>query len=165
MFSKNNTKIRNLETMAQTRMGNDKRPLPPSLISADMVVSGDIFSYGEIHIDGKLEGDIKCRTLVLGAASEVSGAITADTVKIHGKFNGQIVAGSVLLASTAYMTGDITHESIEIEPGAYLEGHCHRQNDPIIAEQAPADLMISDQRKTDKDTKEAKAKTPEKPEA
>ncbi len=154
MFSKNNTKIKTLENMAQSRMGNDKRPLPPSLISADMIVSGDLFSDGEIHIDGKLDGDIKCRILILGVESQVTGTITADVVKIHGKFNGQIVAGSVLLASTAYMTGDITHESIEIEPGAYLEGHCHRQNDPIPAEQAPADLMISDQRKYDIDDPE-----------
>ncbi len=157
MFSKNDSKIKNLENIVQSRMGNDKRPMPPSIISADMMISGDVFSEGEIHIDGKLDGDIKCRILILGVASEVSGTITADTVKIHGKFNGQIVAGSVLLASTAYMTGDITHESIEIEPGAYLEGHCHRQSDPIPAEQGPSDLMISDQSKGDKNSQGSKS--------
>lgn len=145
MFSKTDDKYRDLDTIMQARLGNDKRPIPPSILSEDMSLQGDIYSEGEVHIDCKLKGDVKCRALVLGNSSVVEGAITADTVKIYGKFSGQIIARSVLLASTSYVTGDITHENIEIELGAYLEGHCHRQNDPIPAEQAPADLLLSDQ--------------------
>lgn len=121
----------------------------PSIFGSDMIVSGDIYSDGELHIDGKVEGNIKCRSVVLGLTADVKGNITADTVKVFGRFNGKVIAKNVVLASSAYITGEITHESLEIEVGAYLEGACHRSDEPMPAKQSAPDLMISDLREPD----------------
>ena len=76
------------------------------------------------------------------------GIINADEVKVYGAITGQIFAKSVFLAKTARLIGDVTHESIAIEPGAYMEGHCRRVNDPIHAEgNKNPDLMLTDERK------------------
>lgn len=137
MFSK-------IKDMDNKIYNNDKRPVPPSVLSMDINIKGDIISDGEIHVDGHIEGDIRCRTLIIGTNAEIIGSVQADFTKIYGSLNGQLYARSVFLAGTARVTGDITHESLEMESGAFLEGHCRHMNDPIPAEQAPADLMITD---------------------
>ncbi|HTB37191.1 MAG TPA: polymer-forming cytoskeletal protein, partial [Reyranella sp.] len=47
-----------------------KRPMrsssAPSIISADLVVSGTLTSSGDIQIDGKVEGNVNSTGLVIG---------------------------------------------------------------------------------------------------
>nr|WP_242390524.1 polymer-forming cytoskeletal protein [Pararhodospirillum photometricum] len=109
----------------------------PSIISADLTITGDLASAGEIQIDGRVEGDIRCVTLIIGISGSVTGEIRAERLRMHGSVNGQVNAKSVFLASTARMTGDIVHESLAIEPGAYMEGHCRRL--PV-----PAEVVVAD---------------------
>lgn len=101
----------------------------PSIISADLSITGDLVSQGEIQVDGTIEGDIECRSLIIGVNGSVTGEVTADDVRIHGSVSGQVRAKSVYLASTSHMVGDIIHESLAIEPGAFMEGHCRRLQD------------------------------------
>ncbi len=132
---------------------NDRRPSSPSIISSDLTLTGDIVSEGEVHIDGRINGDIRCRVLLVGVNAQIVGSIQADVAKVHGSIEGQLFARSVFLATSAKVSGDITHERLEIEPGAYLEGHCRHMDDPIPAEQAPADLMLTDARDGNKKEK------------
>lgn len=103
-----------------------KVPAPPSLLAADLAITGDIISAGEIQIDGRVSGNIQTDVLIVGETANISGEIRAETVRIHGKVNGQIKARTVSLAKTAHVMGDILHENLAIEQGAYLEGHCRR---------------------------------------
>lgn len=103
-----------------------KTPAPPSILSTDLKVMGDLVSNGEIQIDGIVEGDIDTNVLVVGETAQVNGEIVADSCRVHGRVTGQIRARSVSLAKTAHVLGDILHESLAIEQGAYLEGHCRR---------------------------------------
>jgi len=98
----------------------------PSIISADLKVTGDLVSDGDIQVDGAIEGDIQSRTVTVGEAAHVKGSITADTVRICGAVSGQVKGASVTLAKTAKVNGDILHQTLAIEPGAFLEGHCKR---------------------------------------
>ena len=99
---------------------------PPSLISADLKIVGDLSSNGEIQIDGTVDGDIRTKSLLVGETANIKGEIIADEVHVHGTINGQIKSRSVNLAKTAHMVGDILHEDLAIETGAFLEGHCKR---------------------------------------
>jgi cytoskeletal protein CcmA (bactofilin family) len=98
----------------------------PSIISADLSIKGDLDSNGEIQVDGVVNGDIRCKALIVGVKGSVVGEVVAQTVRMHGAVKGMIRAKSVFLASTARMSGDVEHESLAIEPGAYMEGHCKR---------------------------------------
>jgi len=150
-----------------SNMHADSRPAmainaPPSILSEDILLTGDITSEGEVQIDGKIEGDIRCRSLVIGKTGMAVGIINADEVKVYGAITGQIFAKSVFLAKTARLIGDVTHESIAIEPGAYMEGHCRRVNDPIHAEaNKNPDLMLTDERKDKSKDNKAEAKKEE----
>jgi len=116
------------------------KPSPPSLVSRDLKIVGNLKSDGEIQIDGSVEGDIRCKTLLIGESAHIKGEIIADTVVVHGALNGQIQSHSVTLANSAHVVGDILHEDLSIETGAFLEGHCRRMEDekPTTAAVLPA---------------------------
>lgn len=101
---------------------------PPSIISEDLKIVGDLHSAGEIQIDGRVDGDIRTKALLIGESAVVKGEIVADSVIVHGTVNGQIKATSVKLAKTSRVSGDILHEDLAIEKGAFLEGHCKRMS-------------------------------------
>ena len=103
-----------------------KVPSPPSLLSQDLEITGNLNSGGEIQIDGTVNGDIFSDVLIVGESAHVNGEITAESVRVHGHVTGQIKANSVSLAKTAHVLGDILHGNLAIEQGAFLEGHCRR---------------------------------------
>ena len=124
-----------------------RKPDVPSIIASGVIVDGNLTSSDEIRIDGKINGNVACKTLVVGTNGAIDGDVRAETAKIHGILNGKLVARSVVFGGTARMHGDVTHELLAIEPGAFIEGHCRRAGDPIIAKGGPEDLLITDERK------------------
>lgn len=123
MFSKNNKRGSAINTPPAP-------PAPPSIISRDLNIVGDLLSEGEIQIDGTVNGDIRTRVLIIGETAKVKGEIVAETVRILGSVDGQIKAKVVKLAQSAHVIGDILHEDLSIETGAFLEGHCKRMTLP-----------------------------------
>ncbi len=119
MFSKSNKK-----SVADNKPAPP--PAPPSIVSRDLSIVGDLLSDGEIQIDGKVNGDIRTRILIVGESAKVKGEIVAETCHVLGRVDGQIKAKVVKLADTAHVVGDILHEDLSIETGAFLEGHCKR---------------------------------------
>jgi len=116
----------------------DKKALHPSIISAGLTVTGDMVSNGEIQVDGRVEGDIRCSSLVIGVAGEVVGEVRATSMRLLGQLTGQVFAEKVFMAATARMVGDIHHQSLAIEPGAYLQGMCRRSDDEVAQAETPA---------------------------
>ena len=103
-----------------------KVPSPPTLLSQDIEITGDIHSDGEVQIDGTINGNVVANVLVIGETAQVIGEITAENVRIHGRVTGQVQANTVSLAESAHILGDILHGNLAIEKGAFLEGHCRR---------------------------------------
>lgn len=104
--------------------------VPLSVIGPDVRIVGDIITQGEMQIDGQVEGDIACQTLVVGEGARITGEVTAETVRVHGELNGKIHAGTIRIAKSAKVVGDISHDSLEIEAGAQIEGHIARKAAP-----------------------------------
>lgn len=100
--------------------------VPPSIISSNMRVSGNLLSEGDVQIDGIIDGDICSLHLTVGENAVVNGSIIGERVRISGTVNGEITARVVELSSTARVTGDVNHDSLSIEAGAYLQGLCKR---------------------------------------
>lgn len=103
----------------------------PSIISADVVLRGNVNSSGEVQLDGALEGDIKAATLIVGEKASVKGEILCESVVVRGRVEGGIRARQVALASTAHIIGDILHSSLSVESGAHFEGNCRHSDDPL----------------------------------
>lgn len=93
-----------------------------SILAADIVIHGDIHSAADLHIDGRIEGDIACTALVQGERSEVIGAIRADSARLAGTVRGSIDAASLVILKTARIHGDVSYDALTIEQGARVEG-------------------------------------------
>ena len=102
----------------------------PSIVSANLRVTGDLESEGDIQIDGHVEGDVRSHSVTVGEHAVVSGAILAQAVHVAGTVKGQINGKTVELTRTAKVTGDIVHESLAIEAGAYIQGLCRHADSP-----------------------------------
>ena len=104
--------------------------IPPSVLSSDLIVKGNLLTAGDIQIEGKVEGDIQAHLLTVGETSEIKGEIIADDVIINGKVVGCVRGLKVRLTNKARVKGDIIHKAIAIESGAHFEGSVQRKDDP-----------------------------------
>ena len=140
--------FRRCKTVAKGRKPRTpERPPPPSIISANLRIIGNLNTDGDIQIDGSVEGDVRSRILSIGEKAVVNGAIAADTVRIAGAANGEVTARVVQLSGTARVTGDINHQSLSIDAGAYVQGLCHHIEP--TAEAPPTDLAPQDDENLD----------------
>ena len=99
-----------------------------SFIGPDVVVSGDVVSTAQIHIDGRVDGNVRCETLVQGDGGTIAGHIAADTAHLAGLVDGTVKARLVTLEPTARVTGDVTYETLSIAAGATIEGRLTRRD-------------------------------------
>ncbi|MEP2530993.1 polymer-forming cytoskeletal protein [Shimia sp.] len=104
---------------------------PASVLSADLHVTGNMKTTGDIQVEGTVEGDIRAHLLTIGESATIKGEITADDVVINGRIVGRVRGLKVRLTSTARVEGDIIHKTIAIESGAHFEGSVQRQDDPL----------------------------------
>lgn len=93
-----------------------------SVIGADVVIKGDIAATADLHVDGTIEGDIKCASLVQGEASSINGAVTAESARMAGKVNGSITARELVILKSARIEGDVHYDALTIEQGAQVDG-------------------------------------------
>ena len=127
MFSKNDEKRANEGGIGNESVIASGKPSGiPSLISTDLVIIGDLRCAGDIQVDGKVEGNIKSKTVTIGEGATVKGSIAADRATLLGSVDGEIKADQIIIAKTAKVVGDIIHRSLSVEAGAILDGHCRR---------------------------------------
>lgn len=104
---------------------------PPSILSTDLTVTGNMKTTGDIQVEGTVEGDIRAHLLTVGETAVIRGEIVADDVVVNGRVVGRVRGLKVRLTSTARVEGDIIHKTIAIESGAHFEGSVQRQDDPL----------------------------------
>ncbi|MCL4188512.1 MAG: polymer-forming cytoskeletal protein [Rhodobacteraceae bacterium] len=104
---------------------------PASVISADLSITGNLKTTGDILIEGSVDGDIRAHLLTVGEGATVRGEIVADDIVVNGRVVGKVRGLKVRLTATARVEGDIIHKTIAIESGAHFEGSVQRQEDPL----------------------------------
>lgn len=98
-----------------------------SVLGADVTIKGDVSASADLHVDGRVEGDISCASLVQGQSSEVVGAIRAETARLSGTVRGSITASELVILKTARIEGDVFYDALTIEQGAEVAGRfAHR---------------------------------------
>jgi len=102
-----------------------------SIIAAGVSVKGDIATDGDLHIDGNVEGDIACGSIVQGADSRIAGTVKAKTARLAGTIEGTVDAPKLTIDRTARISGDVAYTELSIEAGAKVDGRMtHRTDGP-----------------------------------
>jgi len=94
-----------------------------SVLGADTSIKGDISATADLHVDGKVEGDIACATLVQGESGEIVGGVRAECARLAGLVRGSVSAREMVVLKTARIHGDVRYDTLTIEQGATVEGH------------------------------------------
>ena len=122
-------------------MASGARHTTFSVLGSDVVITGNVAASVDLHIDGKIDGDLKCANLVQGEASEIKGAVTADTAKIAGLLDGSIEAKTLIVHATARITGDVIYETITIENGVKVEGKLSHRRAGAVKSPPPLEVV------------------------
>ncbi len=95
-------------------------------IGKGTVLEGNIETYGNIRIEGKVIGNIKSKSkIALGNSSHVEGNIIAQNADLEGEVKGRIeITEMLILKATAVVHGDIITGKLVVEPGAVFNGTC-----------------------------------------
>ena len=95
-------------------------------IAKGTVLTGDVETFGNIRIEGKMIGNLKTKSkAVLGDSSHMDGNIIAQNAEIMGNVVGKVeVAELLVLKATAVISGDIVTNKLVVESGATFNGGC-----------------------------------------
>ena len=99
-----------------------------SVLGPDIAISGNLTAKMDLHVDGRVDGDISCTALMQGETSEVTGAVVAENARVAGKIKGSITAEVLTILKTARIEGDVTYGALTIEEGAQVEGKFTRRS-------------------------------------
>lgn len=93
-----------------------------SVLAGDVVIHGNITAEVDLHLDGRVEGDVTCAALVQGQGSVIRGAVIAETARLSGAIEGSITVKELVVLASARISGDVTYEKLTIEPGGQVDG-------------------------------------------
>src|SRR4029079_5735253 len=93
-----------------------------TVIAKGLKIVGSVTAEGLVEVNGQIEGELHCTSLVIARGAHINGVVAAERVVVDGKVEGPIQGGEVILRSQAHVVGDIRHQSLAIEKGACFEG-------------------------------------------
>lgn len=97
---------------------------PSVSIGPGIGFSGKIEGADSLHVETKVDLNVKCRVLVVMDAGQYSGAVEADIVEVRGRFDGNLVARKRLIVhDQGVVAGTIKYAQIEVARGGSLTGN------------------------------------------
>jgi cytoskeletal protein CcmA (bactofilin family) len=94
-----------------------------TILGPDIAIEGDLAATADLHLEGRVDGDITCSALVQGETSEIIGMVTAENAQVAGTIKGSITADTLVILNTARIEGDVSYGTLSIEQGAQVEGN------------------------------------------
>lgn len=117
-------------------------PAELSFFARDVVVEGDVTSGAQIHVEGRIAGNVRCARLCQSESGTIAGDILADEARIAGEVEGTVSAGTLVVEASARITGDVTYETISIAAGARIDGRLARR-EALAGGEEPAVLIAT----------------------
>ncbi|MFA6112736.1 MAG: polymer-forming cytoskeletal protein [Sphingomonas sp.] len=93
-----------------------------SVLGPDVTITGNVTATADLHIDGRVDGDVNCGSIVQGTESRINGSVKADVARLAGSIEGSVSVRQLTIERAARITGDVEYETIAIENGASIDG-------------------------------------------
>lgn len=131
MFNrKSQSEPENYTTSEQPRRAIGGGAASFSIIGSDMEIAGNVKASVDLHIDGQIDGDVSCASLVQGANSVIRGAVKADSAKVAGTIEGSIDAEHLQVETTARILGDVSYTELTVASGGVIDGQLKQKSAP-----------------------------------
>lgn len=97
-----------------------------NIIGEGTTMTGDLETYGNLRVEGKLKGNVKSKSkIAFGQSSEVDGNVLAQNAEIAGHVTGSVeISETLILKSSSVIDGDIIADKLIVEAGAVFNGSC-----------------------------------------
>ena len=93
-----------------------------TVIAKGLKIVGSVTAEGLVEVNGQVDGELHCTSLIISRGAHVAGTIAADRVVVDGRVEGPIQGDDVILKSQAHVVGDIHHQALSIESGTFFDG-------------------------------------------
>ncbi|MCP4125748.1 MAG: polymer-forming cytoskeletal protein [Gammaproteobacteria bacterium] len=116
--------------------GKTRAPKIATVIGAGTEVVGDIIFSGGLHVDGRIQGNVRAEpdstsALTLSEQGVIEGNIKVPNVVVNGEVNGDVHGGHrVELAPKARVTGIVYYNLLEMAMGASVNGQLIHTDEP-----------------------------------
>lgn len=118
--------------------GNGSKRGMFSVLGPDVIVTGNVTATADLHIDGRVEGDVNCGALAQGTESQIFGSVTAESARLAGAIEGSVRVRQLTVERSARITGDVEYENITIENGGHIDGRLkHMSSIDMSAQERP----------------------------
>lgn len=114
-----------------------------SFFGPEVVVTGDVATGANLHVDGRIDGHVRCAQLCQGAGGTIAGDIVADEARIAGTVEGTVDARTLVVEASGRIAGDVTYETITIAAGARIDGRLARRAALAVGAEPAAMLIAS----------------------
>ena len=135
--------------------GSSYKGGPPthSIVDERLTMKGDLESDGDIHVKGRVFGNIRCNLLIIEVNALVEGGVDAEEVIVRGHAKGTVRADRVRLEKTAEVESEILQRTFSAEEGARIKGSL-RSLDELQGEPAKADAREGGRARADRKPKD-----------
>ncbi|MBV2187703.1 polymer-forming cytoskeletal protein [Providencia rettgeri] len=101
-----------------------------TIISRDVVFEGNITSNEQVHIYGKVIGNItgKDNTVKVMLNGQVTGNITCKELVVNGRIEGECHSDTISIENNGEIHGTIHYSSLSIKKGGILSGQAQVKN-------------------------------------
>ncbi len=108
------------------KMNEEELSNSSNIIGKGTTLEGNIESFGNIRIEGRIIGSVKSKSkIALGQSSYIEGDILALNAEIAGEVSGKVeVSELLILKPSAVINGDIITNKFIVESGATFNGSC-----------------------------------------
>ncbi len=108
---------------------NNNASKETTLISKGAYFKGDVKTDGNVHIDGKFEGNLVCKASIsIGKSGFVKGDIKAEKLIVSGVFEGTADCDEIEILKDGTIEGSVLVRNIVIEKGGNFNGTCKKKD-------------------------------------
>ena len=68
-----------------------------TVIAKGLKIVGSVTAEGLVEVNGQIDGELHCTSLVIARGAHVNGSVAAERVVVAGKVEGPIQGGDVVL--------------------------------------------------------------------
>lgn len=108
--------------------------------------TGDIEVFGQLQVDGTLDGNINAQdTMTVGAQGQISGRIKGQMVQVAGRFEGEIWCQDLTIFAGGLVSGKVHCQQMVVELGGNFLGQrdeLHPEAHHDYEEQSQAGILL-----------------------
>lgn len=106
-----------------------------TIIAAGTTFTGELYPEGNLHIDGRLEGQIDSSSDVsVGADGSFEGEIRAHRMVVSGFVRGRVECDSLEIVDNGRVLGEVASRRFVIEPGGQFVGESRSTDEESVAQ-------------------------------